>query len=135
MLFRSQYKNDNISSIIVAEENYGEGSSREHAAMEPRFLNVNVVLAKSFARIHETNLKKQGMLAITFANEADYDRILEKDILSVVGLNDFAPDKNLKVIVRHENGEEENFEVQHTYNEQQINWFRAGSALNAMRNE
>ena len=130
-----QYKNDNISSIIVAEENYGEGSSREHAAMEPRFLNVNVVLAKSFARMHETNLKKQGMLAITFANEADYDRILEKDILSVVGLNDFAPDKNLKVIVRHENGEEENFEVQHTYNEQQINWFRAGSALNAMRNE
>ena len=130
-----QYKADNISSIVVAEDNYGEGSSREHAAMEPRFLNVKVILAKSFARIHETNLKKQGMLAITFIDKDDYTRILEKDILSVVGLTDFAPDKNLKVIVRHENGDEESFEVQHTYNEQQIAWFRAGSALNAKKDE
>ena len=103
--------------------------------MEQRFLNVKVILAKSFARIHETNLKKQGMLAITFIDKDDYTRILEKDILSVVGLTDFAPDKNLKVIVRHENGDEESFEVQHTYNEQQIAWFRAGSALNAKKDE
>lgn len=126
-----QYKADGISSIVVAEENYGEGSSREHAAMEPRFLNVKVILAKSFARIHETNLKKQGMLAVTFADKADYDRIGERDILSVTGLSDFAPGRNLKVTVRHEDGSEESFEVQHTYNEQQISWFRAGSALNA----
>lgn len=126
-----QYKADGISSIVVAEENYGEGSSREHAAMEPRFLNVKVILAKSFARIHETNLKKQGMLAVTFADKADYDRIRERDIFSVTGLSDFAPGRNLKVTVRHEDGSEESFEVQHTYNEQQINWFRAGSALNA----
>lgn len=126
-----QYKADGISSIVVAEENYGEGSSREHAAMEPRFLNVKVILAKSFARIHETNLKKQGMLAVNFADKADYDRIRERDILSVTGLSDFAPGRNLKVTVRHEDGSEESFEVQHTYNEQQISWFRAGSALNA----
>ena len=130
-----QYKSDHISSIIVAEENYGEGSSREHAAMEPRFLNVRVVLTKSFARIHETNLKKQGMLAITFVDKDDYTRILEKDILSVIGLKDFEPGKNLKVIIRHENGEEEIIEVQHTYNQQQIAWFRAGSALNAKKDE
>lgn len=126
-----QYKANGISSIVVAEENYGEGSSREHAAMEPRFLNVKVILAKSFARIHETNLKKQGMLAVTFVDKADYDRIRERDIISVVGLDGFAPGRNLKVIVHHEDGSEETFEVRHTYNEQQIGWFRAGSALNA----
>ncbi len=130
-----RYKEDNISSIVVAEENYGEGSSREHAAMEPRFLNVKVVLAKSFARIHETNLKKQGMLAVTFVDKDDYNLILERDILSVVGLDTFTPGKNLAIIVRHENGEEERFEVQHTYNEQQIAWFKAGSALNAKKDE
>ena len=101
------------------------GSSREHAAMEPRFLNVRVILAKSFARIHETNLKKQGMLALTFTDKADYDKIREHDLLSVVGLKDFAPGRNLKVVLH------QSFEVQHTYNEQQIGWFRAGSALNA----
>ena len=126
-----QYKAQGISSIVVAEENYGEGSSREHAAMEPRFLNVKVILAKSFARIHETNLKKQGMLALTFVDKADYDRIREKDRLSVIGLKEFAPGRSLQVRVLHEDGTEETFAVQHTYNEQQIAWFRAGSALNA----
>ena len=125
------YKSEGIPSIVVAEENYGEGSSREHAAMEPRFLNVRVILAKSFARIHETNLKKQGMLALTFIDKADYDKIQEHDLLSVIGLRDFAPGRNLKIVLHHEDGTKEDFEVQHTYNEQQINWFRAGSALNA----
>lgn len=125
-----QYKADGISSIVVAEENYGEGSSREHAAMEPRFLNVKVILAKSFARIHETNLKKQGMLALTFVDKADYDKIQEHDLISVLGLKNFAPGRNLEVVVHHEDGTEECFEAQHTYNEQQIAWFRAGSALN-----
>ena len=125
------YKSEGVPSIVVAEENYGEGSSREHAAMEPRFLNVRVILAKSFARIHETNLKKQGMLALTFVDKADYDKIREHDLLSVLGLVDFAPGRNLTVVLHHEDGTKESFEVQHTYNEQQIAWFRAGSALNA----
>lgn len=125
------YKDEGLSSIVVAEENYGEGSSREHAAMEPRFLNVRVILAKSFARIHETNLKKQGMLALTFVDKADYDKIREHDLLSVTGLVDFAPGRNLKVVLHHEDGTKESIEAQHTYNEQQIVWFRAGSALNA----
>lgn len=126
-----QYKTAQVNSIVVAEENYGEGSSREHAAMEPRFLNVKVILAKSFARIHETNLKKQGMLALTFVNKEDYDRIQEHDLLSVIGLKKFAPGCPLQVVVNHEDGTQEAFDVQHTYNEQQIVWFRAGSALNA----
>lgn len=126
-----QYKAKGISSIVVAEENYGEGSSREHAAMEPRFLNVKVILAKSFARIHETNLKKQGMLAVTFIDKADYDKIQEHDLITVSGLADFAPGRNLTVTLHHEDGTQDSFEVQHTYNEQQIGWFRAGSALNA----
>ena len=125
------YKSEGLSSIVVAEENYGEGSSREHAAMEPRFLNVRVILAKSFARIHETNLKKQGMLALTFVDKADYDKIQEHDLLSVIGLVDFTPGGNLKIVLHHEDGTKESFEAQHTYNEQQIAWFRAGSALNA----
>lgn len=125
------YKSEGISSIVVAEENYGEGSSREHAAMEPRFLNVRAILAKSFARIHETNLKKQGMLALTFTDKADYDKIRERDLISVMGLKDFASGRTLKVVLHHEDGSKESFEVQHTYNEQQIAWFRAGSALNA----
>lgn len=125
------YKSEGIPSIVVAEENYGEGSSREHAAMEPRFLNVHAILAKSFARIHETNLKKQGMLALTFTDKADYDKIRERDLISVMGLKDFASGRTLKVVLHHEDGSKESFEVQHTYNEQQIAWFRAGSALNA----
>ena len=124
------YKAEGIASMVVAEENYGEGSSREHAAMEPRFLNVKVILAKSFARIHETNLKKQGMLAVTFKDKDDYDRIQEHDLLSVTGLQNFAPGRDLEVVVHHEDGTKESFAVQHTYNEQQIAWFRAGSALN-----
>jgi aconitate hydratase len=126
-----QYKSEGLASIVVAEENYGEGSSREHAAMEPRFLNVRVILAKSFARIHETNLKKQGMLALTFADKNDYDKIREHDLISVVGLKEFAPERNMEVILYHEDGTEDRFNVQHTYNKQQIGWFRAGSALNA----
>ena len=125
------YKSEGIPSMVVAEENYGEGSRREHTAMEPRFLNVRVILAKSFARIHETNLKKQGMLALTFTDKADYDKIRERDLISVMGLKDFAPGRTLKVVLHHEDGSKESFEVQHTYNEQQIAWFRAGSALNA----
>lgn len=128
-----QYKEKGISSVVVAEENYGEGSSREHAAMEPRFLNVKAILAKSFARIHETNLKKQGMLAVTFINKEDYDRIREHDKISIIGLKDFAPGKNLTAVVRHDDGTEESFEVAHTYNDMQIGWFRAGSALNATK--
>lgn len=125
-----QYKAEGISSIVVAEENYGEGSSREHAAMEPRFLYVKVILAKSFARIHETNLKKQGMLALTFADKEDYRNIREEDQISIVGLQHFAPDKPLTAILYHIDGTEESFSVNHTYNDLQIKWFKAGSALN-----
>ncbi len=125
------YKAQNSSSIVVAEDNYGEGSSREHAAMEPRFLNVKAILVKSFARIHETNLKKQGVLAITFKNPSDYDLIQEKDKLTILGLNDFKPNKNLEVIAKHSDGTEHRFEVLHSYNKQQIDWFKAGSALNS----
>ncbi len=127
-----QYKAKGISSVVVAEENYGEGSSREHAAMEPRFLNVKAILVKSFARIHETNLKKQGMLALTFANKEDYDKIREDDRISILGLDGFAPGKPLAVRLRHSDGTEEDFEANHTYNELQIKWFKAGSALNAI---
>lgn len=119
-------------SIVVAEDNYGEGSSREHAAMEPRYLGVRVVLAKSFARIHETNLKKQGILALTFAHPADYDRIREGDTLSVRGLENFAPDARLTVKIRHKDGTSERIDAAHSYNETQIEWFRAGSALNVI---
>ncbi len=118
-------------SIVVAEENYGEGSSREHAALEPRYLGVKAVLVKSFARIHETNLKKQGLLALTFADKADYDRIREDDRISITGLKDFAPGRNLTVTLTHKDGTKESFGAAHTYNTQQIGWFRAGAALNA----
>ena len=128
-----QYKAKGISSIVVAEENYGEGSSREHAAMEPRFLNVKVILAKSFARIHETNLKKQGMLALTFADKDDYKKVREEDKISIVGLKEFAPGKPLTAILYHADGTEESFAVNHTYNELQIKWFKSGAALNAAR--
>ena len=128
-----QYKAKGISSIVVAEENYGEGSSREHAAMAPRFLNVKVILAKSFARIHETNLKKQGMLALTFADKDDYKKVREEDKISIVGLKEFAPGKPLTAILYHADGTEESFAVNHTYNELQIKWFKAGAALNAAR--
>ncbi len=124
------YKEKGLSSVIIAEENYGEGSSREHAAMEPRFLNVKVVLAKSFARIHETNLKKQGMLALTFVNKEDYDKVREEDEIAVTGLSTLAPDSRLTVTLKHADGTSDSFPVQHTYNRQQIEWFKAGAALN-----
>lgn len=128
-----KFKAKGVASVVVAEENYGEGSSREHAAMEPRHLNVKVILVKSFARIHETNLKKQGMLALTFVNKDDYDKVQERDKINVLGLTGFAPGRNLTVELLHADGTKERFEAAHTYNEQQIEWFKAGSALNAMR--
>lgn len=127
------YKEKRIGTIVVGDENYGEGSSREHAAMEPRHLGVKAVLVRSFARIHETNLKKQGMLALTFSNPDDYEKIREDDLIDIAGLTEFAPDKPLKVILHHSDGTSDEFEVNHTYNEAQIEWFKAGSALNLIR--
>ena len=127
------YKAAGIGSIVVGDENYGEGSSREHAAMEPRHLGVRAILVKSFARIHETNLKKQGMLALTFANNADYDKILEDDTIDINGLNEFAPGKQLSICLNHADGSKETIMVNHTYNQQQIEWFKAGGALNIIR--
>lgn len=119
--------------IVVGDENYGEGSSREHAAMSPRLLGVSAVIVRSFARIHETNLKKQGVLALTFANPADYDRVRDGDKISVTGLSGFAPGKPLTVTLTHGDGSKENIEAKHTYNAEQIQWFKAGSALNLMK--
>ena len=124
------YKEHGVPSIVIAEDNYGEGSSREHAAMEPRFLNVRVILSKSFARIHETNLKKQGMLALTFVDKADYDKVLEDDRISVTGFKTFAPGSRFTITLKHSDGSTDVFEAEHTYNDTQINWFKAGSALN-----
>jgi aconitate hydratase len=124
------YKSQKIGSVVVGDENYGEGSSREHAAMEPRHLGVRVVLVKSFARIHETNLKKQGMLALTFDNPEDYDRIREDDVIDVKGLLDFHPGHPLTVVLNHIDGSVETIVANHSYNEVQIEWFKAGSALN-----
>jgi aconitate hydratase len=126
------YKAMGIGSIVVGDENYGEGSSREHAAMEPRHLGVRAILVKSFARIHETNLKKQGMLALTFANKEDYLKIKEDDVFDILGLTSFAPEKPLTMIIHHSDGTQESITVNHTYNKNQIDWFKAGSALNAM---
>lgn len=127
------YKAHNIGSIVVGDENYGEGSSREHAAMEPRHLGVRAVLVKSFARIHETNLKKQGMLALTFADKADYDKIQENDAIDIKGLTSFAPNTQLTLVLHHADGSKEEIKVNHTYNQQQIEWFKAGGALNIIR--
>jgi len=128
-----QYKAKGIGSIVVGDENYGEGSSREHAAMEPRHLGVRAVLVKSFARIHETNLKKQGMLALTFANTADYDKIKEDDVIDITGLTSFAPGVPLTITLTHADGSKDEFKVNHSYNAQQIEWFKAGGALNIIR--
>jgi aconitate hydratase len=128
-----QYKAKGIGSIVVGDENYGEGSSREHAAMEPRFLGVRAVLVKSFARIHETNLKKQGMLALTFANKEDYNLIQEDDSIDIIGLISFAPGVPLTVAFHHANGKSDDIKVNHSYNAQQIEWFKAGGALNIIR--
>jgi aconitate hydratase len=127
------YKAAKIGSIVVGDENYGEGSSREHAAMEPRHLGVRAVLVKSFARIHETNLKKQGMLALTFNDKADYDKILEDDTIDIIGLTTFAPNSPLSVVLNHADGTSHTIKVNHSYNQQQIEWFKAGGALNIIR--
>jgi aconitate hydratase len=127
------YKAAGEFSIVVGEENYGEGSSREHAAMEPRHLGVRAVLVKSFARIHETNLKKQGMLALTFDNKADYDKIQELDIIDIQGLVSFAAGKPLEIVLNHKDGSKDTLLANHTYNDQQIEWFKAGGALNIIR--
>ena len=129
------YKTQNIGSVVVGDENYGEGSSREHAAMEPRHLGVRAILVKSFARIHETNLKKQGMLGLTFANKEDYDKIQEDDVIDILGLTSFAPGKQLSIQLNHKVGTAETILVNHTYNENQIEWFKAGGALNIIRSQ
>ena len=129
------YKAAGVGSIIVGDENYGEGSSREHAAMEPRHLGVRAVLVKSFARIHETNLKKQGMLGLTFDNKEGYNKILEDDVIDITGLTDFAENKPLGITLHHKDGTTDSFKVNHTYNAPQIEWFKAGGALNIIRQE
>ncbi len=129
------YKAAGIGSIVVGDENYGEGSSREHAAMEPRHLGVRAILVKSFARIHETNLKKQGMLGLTFNDKNDYDRIQEDDTIDIEGLTTFTPGKPLTIVLHHKDGSVDKISVNHTYNEQQIAWFKAGGALNIIRKQ
>ena len=127
------YKAAGLGSVVFGDENYGEGSSREHAAMEPRHLGARAVVVKSFARIHETNLKKQGMLALTFIDKNDYEKVQENDTIDIVGLTEFAPGKNLTIVLNHKDGSTESFEVAHSYNAQQIGWFVAGSALNLIK--
>ncbi len=129
------YKANNVGSVVVGDENYGEGSSREHAAMEPRHLGVRAILVRSFARIHETNLKKQGMLALTFANKEDYDKVQEDDSIDILGLTSFAPGQPLTVVLHHKDGSSDSITVNHTYNEQQIQWFKEGGALNLIRKQ
>jgi aconitate hydratase len=129
------YKAAGIGTIVVGDENYGEGSSREHAAMEPRHLGVRAVLVKSFARIHETNLKKQGMLALTFADKTDYDKIQEDDTIDIIGLTDFQAGKALTLVLKHKDGSSDSIVANHTYNDQQIEWFKAGGALNIIRRD
>ena len=126
------YRTEGVSSIIIGDENYGEGSSREHAAMEPRFVGVKAVLVKSFARIHETNLKKQGVLALTFDNKTDYDKICEDDQFDLTGITDFQPKKSLNLIIYHSDGNSEAIVVNQSYNQNQIEWFKSGSALNVL---
>lgn len=129
------YKAAGVPSVVVGDHNYGEGSSREHAAMEPRHLGVVAVIVKSFARIHETNLKKQGMLGLTFANEADYDKIQENDTFNFSDLNEFAPEKQLTLVITHEDGSSDTIMLNHTYNQSQIDWYNEGSALNLIKKE
>ncbi|MFA5862208.1 MAG: aconitase family protein, partial [Candidatus Thermoplasmatota archaeon] len=126
------YKKRGLRWVVVGDENYGEGSSREHAAMEPRFLGGVVIIARSFARIHETNLKKQGLLPLTFDDKADYAKVQEDDRISVLGLSTLAPDKPLTVVLTHKDGREDRFSVRHTFNPEQTLWFKAGSALNVL---
>jgi aconitate hydratase len=128
-----EYKARGIRWVIIGDNNYGEGSSREHAAMSPRYLGCCAVIAKSFARIHETNLKKQGVLALKFANPEDYEKILEDDRISILDLQTFEQDKSLRGIIHHGNANDEEISLVHSYNSSQIKWFKAGSALNLMR--
>jgi aconitate hydratase len=127
------YKAARIGTVVVGDENYGEGSSREHAAMEPRHLGVRAIVVRSFARIHETNLKKQGMLALTFADKEDYEKILEDDVIDIIGLTEFAPGKQLTIVLHHKNGTRDEIILNHTYNQPQIDWFNKGGALNVIR--
>ena len=127
------YRDQGIKWVVIGDHNYGEGSSREHAALEPRFLGGLAIITRSFARIHETNLKKQGMLALTFADPADYDKIRPSDKVTVEGLETFAPGVNLTLIAKHEDGTQDKIYLAHTFNEGQIEWFKAGSALNLVR--
>lgn len=129
------YKAAGEFSVVFGDENYGEGSSREHAAMEPRFLAVRAIIVKSFARIHETNLKKQGMLALTFANKADYDKVQEDDTIDIIDLTEFAPDRQLTLVLHHANGISDTIKANHTYNQSQIEWFKAGAALNLIKQQ
>ena len=124
------YRDNGIKWVVVGDHNYGEGSSREHAALEPRFLGGLAVITRSFARIHETNLKKQGMLALTFVDPADYDKVRPSDKVDILGLESFAPGKNLTLRLHHEDGATEEIPLAHSFNEGQIEWFKAGSALN-----
>jgi aconitate hydratase len=119
--------------VVIGDENYGEGSSREHAAMSPRFLGGAAVIVRSFARIHESNLKKQGILPFTFANPADYDKVLEGDLVSIVGLSSLAPGKPVKMILKHKSAPSDEVMLNHSLNQEQIEWFKAGSALNHLR--
>lgn len=129
------YKASGVATVVVGDQNYGEGSSREHAAMEPRHLGVKAVIVKSFARIHETNLKKQGMLGLTFANETDYDKIQEDDTFNFVDLKEFTPGKPLTLELVHADQTKDIILLNHTYNQQQIDWFKAGSALDLIRKQ
>jgi len=129
------YRDAGMGSIVVGDENYGEGSSREHAAMEPRFLGVKAVIVRSYARIHETNLKKQGVLGLTFADKVDYDKIMEDDNIDIIGLSEFAPGKQLTIVLNHADGTKDEIMANHTYNQSQVEWFKAGSALNLIKEQ
>jgi aconitate hydratase len=127
------YKKNKIDTVVIGDHNYGEGSSREHAAMEPRHLGIKAVIVKSFARIHETNLKKQGMLALTFDNENDYDKIQEDDVFNFTDLKSFSPNKSISLEIIHSNNSKEIIKLNHTFNSQQIEWYKNGSALNLIK--
>jgi len=129
-LIARDYKSKNIGWVVIGDENYGEGSSREHAAMCPRHLGAKAVIVKSFARIHETNLKKQGVLPLILTDTADYDKFQQNDRISIIGLNQLTPNQPLTVLIKHEDGKEDSIKVTHTLTDEQIQWFQAGSALN-----
>ena len=131
----ANYRDNGVKWVVIGDHNYGEGSSREHAALEPRFMGGLAIITRSFARIHETNLKKQGMLALTFTNPDDYDKVRPDDRVDILGLENFAPGKNLTLALKHSDGAKEEISLTHTFNEGQIEWFKAGSALNLVRGD